>query len=117
MSTEGVRVGSLVLHHREGRIGRIKEIHPPNGYQIQGRPVSVPVVVLECGHVFLDVPGKNAFAVLPDRAERAIELLRTYVDNTVSNAVASLMVHTGVDERTAMLTVGAVIRERMRKDV
>lgn len=116
MSNGETKVGALVLHMREGRIGRIKEIHPPNGYRIQGRPVSVPVVVLECGHTFLDVPGKNAFTTLPDRAEAAIDLLRSHMDETISKAAASLMVHTGIDEKTAMLTIGAIIRERMRRE-
>jgi hypothetical protein len=80
-----------------------------------GRPVSLPVVVLECGHVFM-IFGNNAFTVLPDRAEKTIELLRASIDETISGATASFMVSSGVDERTAMLTVGAVIRERMRKE-
>lgn len=110
------KVGDLVLHRRTGEIGRIREVHAPNEYLISDKPVSCPVVVLNSGTPFLDVPGKNAFDFLPDDVAPSIELLRGMFDAYVSDAVHGLVVSHGIEESTAMLIVGSVIRERLRKE-
>jgi hypothetical protein len=74
------KIGDLVMHKRSGEMGRIVQVHPPNEYEIAGKPVSCPVVVLDSGTPFLEVPGKTLFDFLPDEVEPSIELLRGMFD-------------------------------------
>lgn len=110
------KVGDLVIHKRTGEIGRVREVHPPNGYAIAGKSVSCPVVVLDSGTPFLDVPGKTLFEFLPDDVERSIGMLRGTIDAFISDVVRALCETSSIDERIAMLIIGSVIRERMRKE-
>ena len=110
------KVGDLVIHKRTGEIGRIKEVHQPNECVINNKPVSCPVVVSDSGTPFLDVPGKTLFDFLPDEVESSLVTLREMFDAYISDAVHGLVVSHGIDENIAMLIVGSVIRERLRKE-
>lgn len=110
------KVGDLVIHKRSGEMGRIVEVHAPNEYRIGGEPVSCPVVVLDSGTPFLDVPGKTLFEFLPDAVEASIAELRDRVDAIISSEVRFYEDIYKLDRHVAMLVVGSVIRERMRKE-
>lgn len=111
------KIGDLVIHRHSGEIGRVVKVHEPNGYEIEGKPVSCPVAVIDSGAPFLDVPGRNAFEFLPESVQllNDIECLREIVDATISDAIRGLSESHGIDEHVATLVVGSVIRDRMRK--
>lgn len=110
------KVGDLVIHKRSGEIGKIVEVHRPNEYRISDRPVSCPVVVLDSGTPFLDVPVKTLFDFLPNEVEPKIVSLRATVDACVMDVVRVLCENEAIEEKIAMLVVGSVIRERLRKE-
>lgn len=109
------KVGDLVIHKRSGEMGRVSEVHPPNTVNFGHGKVSCPVVVLDSGMPFLDVPGKTMFDFLPDVASTFRLGVCGRVDDTLSRIVSDANA-IGISEHDAMLIVGSVIRERMRRD-
>jgi hypothetical protein len=122
MSEQGKRyakVGDLVIHKRSGEMGRVASVHAPNEYVMgtgeRAAPVSCPVAVLDSGTPFLDVPEKTMFDFLPDVAE----IFRVGVQGRIEDAMSRILRDAediGISERDAMLIMGSVIRERMRKE-
>ena len=110
------KVGDLVIHKHSGEIGRVAQVFRSNEYTISDRPVSCPVVVLDSGTPFLDVPGKTLFEFLPNSVEPKIDVLRATADSIIMDAVRVLCEDEAIEEKIAMLVVGSVIRERMRKE-
>ena len=109
------KVGDLVIHKYSGEMGRVSSVHAPNEYLIDDRPVSCPVVVLDSGTPFLDVPGKTLFDFLPDVAE----VFRIGVEGRFDDAMAQIVADAhavGIGERDAMLIMGSVLRTQMRKE-
>jgi hypothetical protein len=111
-----IEVGTLVLHKISGAISRVKELHEPGSYLIAGKPVSHAVAVFDNGEVCLLVPGSMSFYVLPNAVEGKIDFLRTLFDMRIADAARVLRETNEIDENVAMLIVGAVIRERLRKE-
>jgi hypothetical protein len=109
------KVGDLVIHKYSGEMGRVKRVYAPNEYLVGGRLVSCPVVMLDSGTPFLDVPGKTLFDFLPDVAEVFRVGVEGRFDDTMAQIIADACT-VGIDERHAMLIIGSVIRGRMRKE-
>ena len=109
------KVGDLVIHKNSGEMGRVETVYAPNEYPVGGRPVSCPVVVLDSGTPFLDVPGKTLFDFLPDVAEVFRVGVEGRFDDTMAQIIADART-VGIDKQHAMLIIGSVLRAQMRKE-
>lgn len=109
------KVGDLVIHKRSGEMGRVTEVHPPNTIDFGSGKVWCPVVVMDSDTSFLDVPGKTLFDFLPEVASTFRLAVQGRVDATFAQILADAET-VGISERDALLIVGSVIRERMRKE-
>jgi hypothetical protein len=118
IENQKLQVGMLVYHHLDGQIGKVERIYQPGEFaDTNGRriPQAVAIVdMLGLKEQYLLPPTGKQFSQLPDNVENCLATVRRIVDSTITDIVYRLQKDVQIDENTAMLVVGSVIRENMR---